>query len=399
MNALLHIWNLAAAVAWYVLLNRRLKHIADKQQNGILGAFVVAGAFSVGLTLYFNWIYPPDLRYLLSGSRLLYHIGIVGTVEESAKFLAFLFAVKAGATIKEPQDGAIYGAVVGMTFGAIENVGYIQVFDGWFLSMRPIITTGGHAVYGAIWGSMFSQAVYANTMGRDPGATRNAVLGVALVAVIHGLYNASTPFLPVALLVDGAALLIAVALFRSLVELSPYRIYPLEQARAAVRSIRRGLAFNPKSPVLNRNIGVYLIYLGRYKAAAEHLRLSVPRSRDPRRAQFFAAVCELTLLPKVYATRGLRKAWSSLTDEQRRISMDQLRTLAAGDDELLGKVRQFIASAFAPRTYKNTRDIAREQKVRRIEARNRKAGEPASRAIAGLSAEERARLAKRLRGL
>jgi hypothetical protein len=253
-------------------------------------------------------------------------------------------------------------------FGALENIGYIQHFDHWFIALRPILTTGGHGVYGAIWGALYSQAVYANSVGADPGARRNAWIGVPLVAIWHGIYN-SIEFYPLALATDIVALLVAVWLFRGLVELSPYRIYPLSQAARGVRSIRRGLAFNPRSPILNRNIGLYLMHLGKYRAASEHLRLSVPRSRDPRRAQFLAAACEQTYLPSYYAKRALRIAWARLGDEQRRAYVEQLRTLVGERDGVLRAVRDFVDGAFKPRRYRSTRDIARANKIRNMARR------------------------------
>ena len=369
MDGLLHIWNIAAAVGWFVFLRSRLERVSDKRQRNVLGAFVIAGFLSFGLTLAFYEIYPPGLRAALSRWEVTYGIGVVGIVEEGAKFLAFLFAVRAGDTIREPQDGVIHAAAVGIVFGAVENIFYIQAYDVFFIWLRPILTTGGHAVYAAIWGALYSRYVYANSVGSDPGARRGAFLGVPLVATLHGLYNAATVFYPAALGLDLLALAIAIGLFRKLVELSPYRIFPLTQAELAVRSIRRGLVFNPKSPVLNRNIGLYLMRLGKLRAASGHLRASVPRSRDPRRAQFLAAACEQSFLPSYFAKRALRIAWARLDDGQRTAYMDQLVTLVGEDARIVGAVRAFLESAFQPRRYRNTREIARAAKVRRAERR------------------------------
>jgi RsiW-degrading membrane proteinase PrsW (M82 family) len=398
VKPILQLWNIAAAVILFVFLRRRLAHMNDKRLPNVLGAFLVAGVLSMGLTWAFYELYPPGLAISLSRWDLAYHIGVVGLVEESAKFLAFLFVVKAGETIREPQDGIIHAAAVGITFGAIENIAYIMYFDHFFIALRPILTTAGHGIYAAIWGGYYAQAVYANTIGRDPGATRNALIGVPLVAVIHGIYNAATFFYPVALLVDLLTLLGAIVLYYRLVELSPYRVYPLRQARAAVESIRRGLVFNPKSALLNRNLGLYLMHLGRYRGAAQHLRASVPRSRDPRRAQFLAAACELTFLPRYYAKRAMRTAWARLTDEQRESYLAQLDRLVGDRDGVRDGVRAFLQSAFKPRTYRKTRDIAREMKVRRIERRRPAPAETTRRALESLDDDERARLRRQWSG-
>ena len=370
MKLVLQVWNLAAAIGLFVFLQSRMERISDKRLSNILVAFATAGILSFGLTIAFYEIYPAGLRATLSAWELTYSIGVVGLVEEGAKFLAFMFAVRAGETIREPQDGVIQAAAVGITFGAIENIFYIFAYDGFFMWLRPILTTGGHGVYAAIWGALYARSVYANSVGIDPGARRGAALGVPLVAILHGLYNAATAFYPAALALDVIALIIAIGLFRKLVELSPYRIYPLEKASQAIPSIRRGLAFNPRSPVLNRNIGIYLMHLGRYRAASRHLRASVPRSRDPRRAQFLAAACEQSFLPSFFARRAIRIAWSRLDDRQRQTYWNQLVRLVGDESEIVSAVTAFIESAFQPRRYRNTRDIARASRIRRAERRH-----------------------------
>lgn len=369
MNLVLQIWNVAAAYFWFLLLRRLLGERPDKRQPNVLGGFAFAGLLSFGVTLAFYEIYPPGLMMALSKWEITYSIGVVGLVEEGAKFLAFLFLVRAAETIREPQDGAIHAAAVGIVFGMIENVFYIQAYDAFFIALRPILTTGGHGVYAAIWGALYSRSVYANSVGCDPVARRGARLGVPLVATIHGLYNAATAFYPAALALDIIALLIAIGLFRKLVALSPYRVYPLHEAELAVQSIRRGLVFNPKSPVLNRNIGLYLMHLGKYRGASRHLRASVPRSRDPRRAQFLAAACEQAFLPSYYAKRALRIAWARLDDDQRTTYLQQLVRLVGEDAEIVIAVQTFRDSAFKPRRYRSTREIARANKIRRLEGR------------------------------
>lgn len=396
MKPILHLWNIVAAIILFSFLHRRLTHLTDKRLPNVLGAFVMAGCLSMLLTWAFYWYYPPGLRATLAQWELAYNIAVVGLVEEGAKFLAFLFAVKAGDAIKEPQDGVILAAAVGITFGAIENVGYIQLYDAFFIALRPLLTTAGHGVYAAIWGGLYAQAVYANAVGSDRGASRTALLGVPAVATIHGIYNAATFFYPIALLVDVVAVVIALFIYYKTVERSPYRVYPLDQARAAVESIRRGLALNPKSPILNRNLGLYLMHLGKYRGAARHLRASVARSRDPRRAQFLAAACELTFLPRFFARRAMRIAWARLGDEQRSAYMKQLERLVGERDGVLDGVREFLESAFQPRTYKNTREIARENKLKRINRRHRRAGDAVMRRLDELEAEQRERLRRRL---
>jgi hypothetical protein len=220
---------------------------------------------------------------------------------------------------------------------------------------------------------------------------------VLLSAALHGAYNALTIFMPAALAIKIVGLAIAVRLYRSLVELSPYRVYSLSMARTAIRQLHRGLFFNPRSPLLNRNIGLYLMHVGDYQSAAKHFRASVPRSRDARRARFLAACCEQTFIPRVHATRVLRAAWSRLGDEQRTAFLRQLRELVGERDGIYERVRTFTETSFRPRRMKSTREIAREQKVRRIERRSRTTTSRVSEEIDRLTPAERARIARSLR--
>ncbi len=287
----MHIWNAAATGLWLLFLSTRLRYIADKQEAGALAVFFFAGSASVMVTLIILAIYPLTwLVPFVHQNVLFYHVLVTGVVEEVAKFLCFLAVAHTLNTVKEPQDGVIQGAVVGLAFGAIENVLYIEHFRTAFMFVRPLLTTGGHAIYGAIWGGFYSAALYSNIHSKDPRSYRLAVGGVALVALIHGLYNASLSlsfFLGV--LTNLIALAISIRVFLALVDHSPYRLFPLSQAEKALASIRKGLYFNPKSAILNRNIGLYLMYLGSYRAAAEHLSKSVPRLYDPRPVRGWSA--------------------------------------------------------------------------------------------------------------
>lgn len=109
--------------------------------------------------------------------------------------------------------------------------------------------------------------VYPDLVVGERAFTFTGVLGIPLVAALHGVYNTLTMILPAAILVMVIELLAAVALCLRLVELSPYRVYPLDRAATAIPSIHRGLVLNPRSPILNRNLGIYLMHTSRYRAA------------------------------------------------------------------------------------------------------------------------------------
>jgi RsiW-degrading membrane proteinase PrsW (M82 family) len=343
------LWNLIAAGLWYAFLSRRIRHVVDKQDPGILFLAFAAGLLSVVATFLIHFLYP--LSWIAEagfGYRFPYHILVTGPVEETAKFLCFLMFVSTVPAVKEPQDGVLIGAAVGMGFGTFENITYIAMHLGWGLAMRPVFATGGRMIYGAIWGGMYSSALYSNIHSRDPHAYRLAVGAVLLVAVIHGLYN-SIPSFGLATLLDLAALLLAVRVFLWLVERSPYRNYSIEQAELAIPALRRGLFFNPNSPILNRRLGLHLMYLGRYRDAALHVKRSLPRLTFREMPWFYCAVCEYAFVPTDHARAGLRKRWGRLSDAQRTRALEHLRRLLANDVSLQTEVHAFLGSALQPR--------------------------------------------------
>jgi RsiW-degrading membrane proteinase PrsW (M82 family) len=127
MSAVLHIVNILVALVMLAFFHSRLRHISDKRQEHVVWAFVVAGLFSSFLVLILYGLYPARLGAVLSRSELLFHIFVVGIVEETGKFLAFLFVAHAVGRIREPQDGAVFGAIVGLTFGVVENMSYFHL--------------------------------------------------------------------------------------------------------------------------------------------------------------------------------------------------------------------------------------------------------------------------------
>ena len=272
MTVALNLWNAAATVLWYLLLRRHLRNVVDKQSVEVIAAFFVAGILSVVLTFTLHALNPlPWLAPFVYNVTFLYEVLVTGVIEETAKFLCFLLIAHSLTTVREPQDGVLQGAAVGLGFAFIENIVYFDRFSDLALAVRPIISTGGHMIYGAVWGGLYSAARWSNIRDTDPGAYRVALLGVAATALIHGTYNSIVIYgWLIGAVVDGIILPVVFVLFVYLEERSPYRTFPLSQAQWAVPALERGLAFNRTSPVLNTRMGLYLMRLGRYRRAAEH---------------------------------------------------------------------------------------------------------------------------------
>lgn len=401
MVFLLNLWNVAAAFLWYRYLKGRIRYTVDKQNPGVLVGFFAAGVFSVLVTLMMHWLHPA--LWFFPGiyrSNFPYQILVTGVVEEWAKWLCFIMAVHGGGTIKEPQDGILQAAAVGLGFGAVENILYIARYPHIFIAIRPILTTGGHMIYAAFWGAFYSAAVYSNVQGRDPQAYRLAVVSVFVVAIVHGTYNAllSTPLpFAVALLPKALLLLLSIAIFLRMVRRSPYRRFSFAEADAAIRSLETGLTFNRKSSILNRRMGLFRMYRGEYHRGASSFGRAIARAKEPTSLRFFKAVCEYAHLGGGVGKNSLRKAWALLDDRRRQKLLRELQKVLARDQELLESVERFLSSPFSDRRGKQGIALAKELKVRK--ARRRQDYSPTIQELAAeLTDEERRRLQRQLRG-
>ena len=400
MIALLHFWNIFAAYLWYRFLSRHLHHTIDKQSQGILWWFFGAGVFSVMLTWILHAVYPvPWLVRYVYESDLIYGIFVTGVVEETAKWFCFILVAHFIGTVKEPQDGVLQGAAVGLGFATIENIDYIMTYPELFIAVRPVLCTGGHMLYGAVWGGLYAAAQWSNARSYDPGSYRVAFYGVLFMAAFHGTYNTVVVNgILFGILVKSVILFISLVLFFHLLKRSPYRVYPLRRADTAVAALERGLFFNRKSPILNRRLGIYLMYKGRYKQAAKHFSRAVPRTRDRLSVRFFSAVCGFVYLTGHHAKKDLKRAWGRLSDKRREKLLSQVRILLKHDPELLEKIEEFLASAFTERRGKQGYALARELKRRKAERRyGPEPGPVLEELTRELTAEERKALLRQLK--
>ena len=397
MFILFHLWNFIATVLIIAFLHSRLRYLWDKQVGGALAGFFLMGCAASVFFWIIDALYP--LNYFFSpiySNEILSYIFITGITEESAKFLAFVIVARAFKSIREPQDGVIQGAMVGLAFGMTENWEYFDIYrDNWFMLVRPILCSGGHAVYAGILGGMYSAAVYSNLYSKDSRSYRLVVLGFCISVVTHGVYDGVGPFL-LAVIIQLAALFGLCGLFLRLTKSSPYRRFPLTESDRAVASIKRGLYFNRNSSILNRSLGIFLMYQGKYRQAGRHLRKSMHTAFDSRRAGFFNAVCDLSCLPEYHARKSLRTAWGRLDDGQRSAAMRKLRQLLVNDPDLFLRVHSILNNVFNPREWMNPENLADELRRRKAERMIRQAARPSfAERASQLSREEQGKLAER----
>jgi RsiW-degrading membrane proteinase PrsW (M82 family) len=164
----------------------------------------------------------------LVGFVLFYYL-VVGPVEESVKLLAVWLYPYRDSRFDSVVDGAVYGAIAGLGFAAIENVLYItqniqtpgsmliQTGIGFVDGFAETLEAGGqitavrglagpgHVVYSAFAGYYLGLAKF-NRENVGPIVAK----GLLIAAFIHATYNTLVGLVPgiVSLIVPGVPILV-----------------------------------------------------------------------------------------------------------------------------------------------------------------------------------------------
>lgn len=150
---------------------------------GLGSAFVAIGLYTVvdGLNL-------PDPFYLIENDRpgfLLYAIGIIGPIEEIAKFIPFiLFAVRLQA-FDEKIDGFVYASMIALGFASVENLKNLPYLSGPVLYLHALVSPLVHCVFSSIWGLSYSTTIYQKKWTRAV----ITLLAIAISSCVHGIYD------------------------------------------------------------------------------------------------------------------------------------------------------------------------------------------------------------------
>lgn len=171
----------------------------EKEPLWLLTAAFLWGAVpSIILAFLFNTILELPI-YLLAGEETSYAIGailIAPPVEESLKgvlLLGIFFLWRH--EIDSPLDGIIYGAVVGMGFGMIENIFYfVDTYEtaglsawGTNIFFRSILFGLNHALYTSMTGLGIAVARLARSSSVRYAAPLAGWLAAVLLHAIHNL--------------------------------------------------------------------------------------------------------------------------------------------------------------------------------------------------------------------
>ena len=186
MNALvIPVVSFAPGLFWLWFFTRVSRyHPAPRRL--IVWSFALGMASTIPVGIIYGIVGLEDLYYPGAPLTLTAFVmfGIVGPVEETCKFLAVRWFAYRSPWFDQPMDGLVFAAAASLGFASLENVGYVLLYGPWVMLIRAPLSTVGHLIMGSLWG-------YALGL-RHAGADVSVVWrGLALAALLHGLYNVS----------------------------------------------------------------------------------------------------------------------------------------------------------------------------------------------------------------
>ncbi len=137
------------------------------------------------------------------GSGVLFFYLIVGPIEETVKLLAVQVFAYRSTSFNAVIDGAVYGAVAGLGFAAIENAIYIgRVVGEADPEAGIVVTAGGIATVRALAGP--GHVIYSAIAGYYLGLAKFnrdyfwpiVLKGLLVAAFVHGTYNVTVGIVP-----------------------------------------------------------------------------------------------------------------------------------------------------------------------------------------------------------
>lgn len=151
-------------------------------------AVVCAGAFFALTGFIFNDLLMRLVPLQLSGrlfGDLMYSIIHIGVVEEIVKFIPVILIILLTREINEPIDLIVYGSLSALGFATLENSLYLSGYGLGIVFGRFLISTILHLGMTSVACYMWARAKYF----KKANEFISVILGIALAAVIHGLFD------------------------------------------------------------------------------------------------------------------------------------------------------------------------------------------------------------------
>ncbi|WP_247002633.1 PrsW family intramembrane metalloprotease [Halosolutus gelatinilyticus] len=185
---------LLAAFIWYTDIT------TSEPLRLLVATFVLAVLFATFAAVV-NSVMAPYIQPIAIVGPILFFYLIVGPVEETVKLLAVRVYAYRSDSFDAVVDGAVYGAVAGLGFAAIENaiyiagtvseaqVGIVSAATG-IATVRALVGPG-HVIYSAIAGYYLGLAKF-NREYAGP----LVVKGLLVASFVHATYNTTVGIVP-----------------------------------------------------------------------------------------------------------------------------------------------------------------------------------------------------------
>jgi len=128
-----------------------------------------------------------DAGYLADTTSIglfAYSMLAIGPIEECAKLVPFLLIVIRFKEFDEPLDGIIYASFIGLGYAAVENWQYLDYLTTTEAFARGFASPVLHILFASIWGHWIGRAHL-----EQRSIARAALVGFAVAAGLHGLYD------------------------------------------------------------------------------------------------------------------------------------------------------------------------------------------------------------------
>lgn len=176
----------SAFLVWFFLKNDR----GQKEPRGPLMAAAGFGVLAVLAAIWAEMLFVPSPKAAsISVGAILISSLLIGIVEEVSKFLPLALFIRNKSYFNEHTDGIIYFGIAGLTFGFIENIGYLLFNNelvggaGTTSIVRLIILFFFHAASTGIIGYYLAKAKLRHQSMLKP------LVALAILALVHGLYD------------------------------------------------------------------------------------------------------------------------------------------------------------------------------------------------------------------
>ena len=178
------------AILWLQYFDLKDSLRKEPRRMLIFGFFLggIAAALATGvydMIAQFGYPGPGDGPV----GQLAYFFGVVGPVEEGAKFAVAWAVLFRSRWFDEPIDGLVYAAAVAIGFASLENALYAPHVNWPSQLARATTTPLTHSVFSALWGFGSGRALLV-----EKRPIRRALwlaLPLAAAAAAHGAYDAA----------------------------------------------------------------------------------------------------------------------------------------------------------------------------------------------------------------